>query len=386
MSGNGIVNGNLRRSNPVNAHMTQQRIYIVAGERSGDQHAARVAWEFQRHNPGADIRGFGGFKMREAGVSITSFYHEMAFMGFWETVWRYSTVKDKLVLIKYDLEAFNPHAIIFVDFGGFNMRVAKFAQRLDAKKYYYIPPKAWAWNSGRAKKLGKMMDHVFAIFPFEEEFFRSYGAKTTYVGNPTKFMVDEYFKLEQTIEKRAVALLPGSRQQEIEKNMPVMNELAKRMPKQWFYLATTDDFNRTFYQELIDAPNIIIPPGSTFNLLSKAKCAVVCSGTATLEAALLNVPQVVCYKANRFSFAIGKMLVKIKFISLVNILLKREVVKELMQGDYNPERLEEEVNRLLQPETAKKMELDYSELHNILGKKVPHETIYKLVVPSLPKP
>jgi lipid-A-disaccharide synthase len=365
--------------------MIQQRIYIVAGENSGDYHASFVAREFLRRNPGADVRGFGGFKMREAGTYIVSFYQEMAVMGFKETLAKLPTILDKTYMIKLDLKKYKPHVIIFVDFSGFNMKIAKWAQRLDTKLTYYIPPKAWAWNQSRAKKLAKWMDHVFTIFPFEETFFRSYGVKATYVGNPTKYYIDQYNRLDQVIKRRAIALLPGSRQQEIEKNMPIMNELAERMPEFTFFLATTDDFSEGFYHRQITAHNIVMQTSSTFNILSKAHCAVVCSGTATLETALLDVPQVVCYKANKISFAIGKLLVKIKHISLVNILLEREVVREFLQDDFNAVRLEEEVRRLMKPEVAEKMRSDYAELAPMLGDQIPHKRIYDIINPWLPQ-
>jgi lipid-A-disaccharide synthase len=355
------------------------KAYIIAGERSGDQHGANLVNTILANSPNALFKGFGGFKMRDAGVRIATHYGEMAFMGFVEVLANLSTVREKLNLVDFDLERFNPDILLLIDYGGFNMKAAKIAYSKGIPVYWYIPPKAWAWNARRTRKMAKMIDHTFAIFPFEEPFFRGRKVPTTYVGNPTKYQIGLYNRLKQSFTKSGITLMPGSRRQEIAQNLPIMNELAKSMPNERFFLAVTDDFKTSYYSEFFDAPNILIPNWSTFNSLSKSKAAVVCSGTATLETALLKVPQVVCYKANRISFWIGKRLVRVKHISLVNILAGREVVKELMQKEFNAESIKAELERIQQPGVVETMLKDYEEIDNLLGDKDPGQEIYDLL-------
>jgi lipid-A-disaccharide synthase len=343
------------------------KYYCIAGEASGDMHAANLMAELKKLDPGAQFRGFGGDRMQAEGLSLVKHYKGMAFMGFWEVIKNLSTIKKNLDRAKEDIKEFMPDVLILIDYPGFNMRIAPMAKALGIKVVYYITPQVWAWKEGRVKQLKRDTDLLLPILPFEEGFFRKHGVDSTFVGHP---LLDELSKpVHQSVptEKPMIALLPGSRKQEIAKMLPLMLSITPLFPDYQFIVAGAPSIPRSLYREITGESYIPISSGKTYEVLKGAKAAVVTSGTATLEAAILQVPQVVCYKTSPFSYWIGKMLVKVPFVSLVNLIMEKEVVTELLQGAYNKERLQESLDFVLKKKNKLKMQEAYQALIQKLG-------------------
>lgn len=330
------------------------RYYLIAGERSGDLHAGNLARELIKRDPEAVIRGFGGEYMRDAGVDIAVHYKELAVMGFWEVITSLRKISRYLNRCKEDIVAFNPDVVILVDFGGFNKQIAAWVKkRRTMQVFFYISPKVWAWNQKRALKLKATVDRMFVILPFEKDFYKKFDWDVDYVGNPVldavrKHRTDDEFpkRHELSGDKPVVALLPGSRKQEVTNIGSVMAGIVSNFPEVQFAVATVDNLDPGVYQPFIDA-NVTLVNEDTYNLLSYSRAAVVTSGTATLETALFNVPQVVVYITSGFSYAIAKSLIQVPFISLVNLIAGKEVVKELIQKDLTVSRLSEELRKIL---------------------------------------
>ncbi|MCP9770021.1 lipid-A-disaccharide synthase [Lacihabitans sp. LS3-19] len=327
------------------------KYFIIAGEKSGDMHAANLCEEIFRNDDSAEIIGWGGESMEAQGVKVLKNYRELAFMGFLEVIKNLFTILGFLKLAKKQILDFQPDILILVDYAGFNLKIAKWAKKENFKIAYYIAPKAWAWQESRAKLLQKYVDLVLVIFPFEKPFFENYGIKTVFVGNPL-FDQIRYFEKEQDFKERnglnqkpIIALLPGSRKQEIEKMLSQMSELAKNMPEFQWLVAGVSDFDAEFYYSFGNEFKLIF--NKTYDILSIATAAVVTSGTATLETALFKVPQVVVYRTSNFSYQIAKRLVKIKYISLVNLVGEKAVVKELIQDEYSIENTKAELEKLI---------------------------------------
>jgi lipid-A-disaccharide synthase len=327
------------------------KYFIVVGEKSGDMHAANLCMELVKSQPNAELMGWGGEKMEAAGVRILRNYKELAFMGFWEVFKNLPTILGLLRLAKKQIQDFNPDVVILVDYAGFNLKLAKWAKKQGFKVVYYIAPKAWAWRASRAETIKKYVDLLLVIFPFEKAFFESYGINTRFVGNP---LFDEIAKFENNpglkkenglTNKPIVALLPGSRKQEIESMLQLMVDLTKEYTDIQWVVAGISNFDLGFY--MVHGGDFKVVFDQTYDLLSVADAAVVTSGTATLETALFKVPQVVVYKTSNFSYQIARMLVKIKYISLVNLVAQKEVVKELIQGDYSLEKTKKELEKVL---------------------------------------
>lgn len=324
---------------------------MVAGEKSGDMHAANLCLELAKTSPNAEIVGWGGEKMEAAGVKILKNYRELAFMGFWEVIKNLPTILGFLKLAKKQILDFSPDVIILVDYAGFNLKLAKWAKNQGFKVVYYIAPKAWAWRASRAETIKKYVDLLLVIFPFEKAFFEKYAINTRFVGNPLfdeigKFENNPNFKKDNGLtDKPIVALLPGSRKQEIESMLQLMANLTKEYADIQWVVAGISSFDFDFYT--VHGGDFKVVFDQTYDLLTVADAAVVTSGTATLETALFKVPQVVVYKTSNLSYQIAKRLVQIKYISLVNLVAQKEVVKELIQHEYSLENTKKELEKLL---------------------------------------
>lgn len=371
------------------------KYYIIAGEVSGDLHASFLIRELKQKDENAEFRVWGGDNMAKEGANVVKHIKNLNFMGFVEVVANLKTILTNLKFCKKDILNYKPDAVIFVDYPGFNLRIATFCHLKGIKTIYYISPKVWAWKRGRIKLMKKVLTKLYVIFPFEEQFFKKYDLEVEYYGNP---LLDEiqYYKKTQDREsflkdnglggKPIVALLPGSRVQEIKTILSVQMSLVEKFPDFDFVIAGLNNHKEEFYRRFMGNNDVKIIYNQIYSILSVSYCAVVCSGTATLETALFNVPEVVCYKGNPISFAIGKMLVKLKFISLVNLILNRQAVVELLQKDWNEERLEKEFRRIAYDERYRtEMEMNYSNLKTILGDAGASIKIAKSIVNLLQK-
>lgn len=349
------------------------KYYLVAGEASGDLHGANLMKAIKALDTEADFRYFGGDKMKAEGGTLVKHYADMAFMGFTEVVLNLRTILRNMRTCKEDILATRPEVLILIDFPGFNLKIAEFAKAQGIKVCYYISPKVWAWNQKRVLKIKKVVDQLYCILPFEVEFYKSWGMDVHYVGNPlldeqAAYRPDPGFAAAYGFgNQQLVALLPGSRKQEIERLLPAMLSITARFPDQQFAIAAAPGFQADYYAQFTAGKNVLLVFGKTYDLLYHAHTALVASGTATLETALFRVPQVVLYKGGRISIAIARMLVKIRFISLVNLIMDRKVVTELIQEDCNPKNIESELRRLIEGPARVKMEEEYAELAEKMG-------------------
>ena len=365
------------------------KYYLIAGEASGDLHGANLMKAIKQHDEAPEFRFLGGDLMKVQGGDIVKHYAEMAYMGFVEVALNLRTILKNMSLAKADLLKYQPDALILIDFPGFNLKIAEFAKQHGIKVYYYISPKVWAWNQKRVLKIKKVVDRLFCILPFEVEFFRSWGMEVDYVGNPlldavAAFTPDESFLTKYALEgKQIIALLPGSRKQEINKILPDMLQTAGRFAGYTFIIAGAPGFSKEFYQDIAGNSSIQVIFNATYDLLSHAQAAIVASGTATLETALFNVPQVVVYKGSAISIAIARMVIKIRFISLVNLIMDREVVRELIQQDCNAVQIGNELNKLLEGGHREKMLSDYQELFSRMGEPGASEKTAGLIMDDL---
>jgi len=353
------------------------RYYLIAGERSGDLHGANLIKALKKEDDQAEFRGWGGGYMEEAGADLVVHYKHLAFMGFVEVILYFNKILKYIRLCKKDILAYQPDVVILIDFGGFNLRVARFLKKHRIKVYYYISPKLWAWNTGRAKTIKAYVDRMFVILPFEKDFYRDFGYDVDYVGNPVVDAVrdhnpDPSFLDEINLKAgdRYIALLPGSRNQELKSILPLMVKLAQAYPDEKFILAAISTVPDTLYLPCRNIANIHLVFDRTNDILAHAYAGVITSGTATLETAIWGIPQVVVYRSSsKLSFLIARMVVRIKFISLVNLIAGREVVKELIQENLNLENLIEEVNRIIYDgKVRQRIIQEYREIQNILGK------------------
>ncbi len=331
------------------------KLYIVAGERSGDLHGGNLVKALKNINSDIKLRGFGGDEMQKAGVDIFVHYERLAFMGFISLLTKTFTIFKYIALCKNDIVEFKPDAVILIDYGGFNTRIAKFARPKGIKVFYYIPPKVWAWYQDRAIGLKKCVDRMFVILPFEKRFYKEkVNWEVDYVGNPVldaikSFKADPEFLNKNGVDKsrKIVALLPGSRKMELKLIVPLMAEVAKRNPEIQFVVAAVNNLGKDLYQDLEDKANVKFVYEASYDLLSVADAAIVTSGTATLETGIFKVPQVVVYKMGSMEFTVVRSLVKVKFISLINLIANKEVIKELIQNEAFPERVSQELELLL---------------------------------------
>ena len=345
--------------------------YIIAGEASGDLHASNLMRELKVLDADAKFRCWGGDLMKAQGAELVKHYRDLAFMGFTEVLMNLRTILGNIDLCKKDILAHRPDVLILVDYPGFNLRIAEFAKAQGIKVFYYISPQIWAWKQSRVHKIKRVVDKMFVILPFEKEFYGRFDYKVEFVGHPLLDAVEQYSKqapeLSVTTSKPIIALLPGSRKQEIAKKLPLMLAMQKYYPNYEFVIAGAPSQTKEYYQTFIQDRDIKIVYNQTYSLLQRSTAALVTSGTATLETALFGVPQVVCYIAGGISYMIAKQLIKVKYISLVNLIMDREIVKELIQGDLNETNIKNELDKILNPVSRKKMLDDYEELREKLG-------------------
>jgi len=361
------------------------RYYLIAGEASGDLHGANLMKALKVVDADAEFRFLGGDLMLEQGGELVKHYKDMAYMGFVEVLMNLPAILRNMKFAKADLLQHKPDALILIDFPGFNLKIAEYAKQHGVKVLYYISPKVWAWNQKRVLKIKKVVDKLFCILPFEVDFYKSWGMEVDYVGNPlldaiAAFQPDQDFKEKNNLQGRPlVALLPGSRKQEVLKILPDMLETAKRFPDYQFVIAGAPNFDLAFYKQLIQQQQIPVVFNNTYNLLVNSDAAMVTSGTATLETALFHIPEVVVYKTSAISVAIARLVIKIRFISLVNLIMDRLVVKELIQEECNPEKISEELRSILKGAGREKMLSDYRELSQKMGTPGASEKTAKLI-------
>lgn len=350
------------------------KYYIIAGEASGDLHASNLIRELRHLDPDGVFRAWGGNRMKEQGAELVIHYRHMAFMGFVEVIKNLRTILRYLKHCKNDIIQFKPDVVILVDYPGFNFRIAEFAHRLGIKVFYYISPQVWAWKRSRVLHVKNWVDRMFVILPFEKDFYKRNQVEVDFVGHPLLDAIENYNTTKAPIsisgeDKRPIiALLPGSRNQEVIKMLPAMLDVAQHFPGYRLIVAGTSSVPAALYKQIIGSQNAEIVIDQTYQLLSAAKAAVVTSGTATLETALFHVPQVVCYKGNWISIKIARKLVKINYISLVNLIMNQAVVRELIQEDLNQENLSRELGLLLNDrEIREKMISNYKLMEVKLG-------------------
>jgi lipid-A-disaccharide synthase len=361
------------------------KYYLVAGEASGDLHGANLMKALKIEDKDAVFRYFGGNKMQAEGGVLVKHYADMAFMGFTEVLLNLNTIFKNLKACKTDISAWEPDVLILIDFPGFNLKMAGFAKAKGIKVCYYISPKVWAWNQKRVLKIKKVVDKMFCILPFEVNFYKEWGMNADYVGNPLLDEIDQFvpdinFRENNHLDdKKIIALLPGSRKQEIERLLPVMLSITEHYPDYTFAIAAAPTFTENYYQQFTGSKKVKLLFNNTYNLLRYANAAIVASGTATLETALFKVPQVVVYKGGTISIAIARLLVKIKFISLVNLIINKKIVTELIQEDCNTESINRALKIITEGEGRQKMLSNYNELLALMGKPGASEKTAKLI-------
>lgn len=366
------------------------KYYIIAGERSGDLHGANLIRALRAKDPKAEIRCWGGDAMQQAGGKLVKHYRELAFMGFWEVATNLRTILGLLKFCQKDLVQYQPDVLILIDYPGFNMRMARFAKEKGFKVFYYISPKIWAWNTGRARKIKACVDHMFVILPFEQDFYQKYDYKVDYVGNPLldairNFTPDPDFTQKYTRDQRPViAVLPGSRRQEVQNILSVMLSITDAFPDYRFLVAAVDNLPDALYTPAQRVENVEVIVGKTYDILQVAQAAIVTSGTATLETALFEVPQIVCYKTSPISYHIAKRLIQVPYLSLVNLITQQTVVPELIQSDLNPERLKKELAAIVQDSPERQAQLTgYCTLKEMVGDHQPSEKAADLMIKYL---
>ncbi|MBK9292444.1 MAG: lipid-A-disaccharide synthase [Bacteroidetes bacterium] len=349
------------------------KYYIIAGEASGDLHASNLIKAIKAIDPQARIRAWGGDLMEAQGAELVKHYRDLAFMGFIEVARNIRTIWKNIQLAKREILSFQPDALILVDYPGFNLHTARFAHSHGIRVIYYISPQVWAWKQSRVHTIRRVVSQMLVILPFEQDFYKQFGVNVEFVGHPlldalNGFVPDINFIDNNKLgQKPIVALLPGSRKQEIKTKLPVMLKVSEQFPEYQFVVAGAPGMSADFYQNLLKGSLVGLVFGQTYQLLAHARAALVTSGTATLETALFNVPQVVCYMANPISYAIARRLVKVKFISLVNLIMGREIVKELIQDELNPQNLAAELTQILDGPHRNEMLNNYAELRQKLG-------------------
>jgi lipid-A-disaccharide synthase len=365
------------------------KYYIIAGEASGDLHASNLMKAIQKKDPTAEYRFWGGDLMQTVGGTLVKHYRELAFMGFIEVIMNLRTIAKNISLCKKDISEFKPDKLIFIDYPGFNFRIMKWAKGLKYETHYYISPQIWAWKESRIKAIKRDVDQLYVILPFEKDFYeKKHNFPVHFVGHPLldaiadrKQVNESEFRTNHKLsDKPIIALLPGSRQQEIKKMLSIMLSLVEDFKDYQFVIAGAPSQDYVFYKQFIKTENISFISNETYDLLSLSTAALVTSGTATLETALFKVPQVVCYKGSNISYQIAKRIINLEYISLVNLIMDREVVKELIQDEFNVENLKIELHKILSSSSRSQMFNDYYELEKKLGGSGASEETATLIV------
>ena len=368
------------------------KYYIIAGEASGDLHGANLMKALYKEDSSAEIRFWGGDLMQNVGGTLVKHYRELAFMGFAEVVMNLKTILNNIKFCKSDIEKFNPDVIIFIDYPGFNMRIAKWAKERNIKTHYYIAPQIWAWKENRIQEIKRDFDKLYVILPFEKDFFEvKHKFPVEFVGHPlidaiqNRVKIDsESFRKENNLdEKPIIAILPGSRKQEISKMLAVMLSVVDDFQEYQFVIAGAPSQEFEFYKTFLNGKNIKFISNKTYDLLSNSHAALVTSGTATLETALFKVPEVVCYKGSWASYQIAKRVITLKYISLVNLILDEEVVTELIQDDCNTKKIKEELTKILKGNHRENVLKKYEELEQKLGGAGASNKTAKLIIENI---
>ncbi|MDR2557186.1 MAG: lipid-A-disaccharide synthase [Bacteroidales bacterium] len=355
------------------------RFFIISGEASGDLHGANLAKQILLHEPSAILKGWGGEKMQMQGVEILKHYKDLAFMGFAEVAMHLPEILQNFALCKKQINEFKPDAVILVDYPGFNLRMAKWLHNNGYKVIYYIAPQVWAWHSSRIKQIKKYVDVLFPILPFEKQFFEKHGIHTEYFGHPLLDVVSVYSGTHTATN--IIAIFPGSRKQEIKRMLPTLLKVTGRFPDKKFIIAGTKHLPGKLYTKALkEYPQVEIVFNETYRLLSTAEAAIVKSGTSTLETALFGVPEVVVYKTSGISYRIAKMVVskKIKYISLVNLILDKKAVPELIQKEFTTDNITKELHKILSNPIEQKSDFDL--LKKVLGSGNTAEQIAKKII------
>jgi len=364
------------------------KYYIISGEASGDLHGSNLMKAIFKIDPNVEVRFWGGDLMENVGGTLVKHYKERAFMGFSEVIMNLSKVLGFIKFCKKDILEFAPDKIIFIDNSGFNLRIAKWAKAQNFNTHYYISPQVWASRSSRVNAIKRDVDSMYVILPFVKDFYKKYDYDVTFVGHPLLDAIDDKLQVDESAFKREhnlsnkpiIALLPGSRKQEITKMLSVMLKMEDKFKEYQFVIAGAPSQDYSFYEQFIKTDNVKFISNKTYDLLSISYAALVTSGTATLETALFKIPEVVCYKGSWFSYQIAKRIITLKYISLVNLIMDKESVTELIQNDFNEKRLEQELDRILDPEQRLKIFNDYYELEQTLGGKGASENTAKLIM------
>ncbi|MFP4845167.1 lipid-A-disaccharide synthase [Winogradskyella sp. PE311] len=367
------------------------RYYIIAGEASGDLHGSNLMKALFKKDKKASIRFWGGDLMQSVGGELVVHYKERQFMGFAEVIFNLRKITGHIKFCKKDIDSYQPDVIIFIDNSGFNLRIAKWAKTKNFKTHYYISPQVWASRASRVEKIKRDVDAMYCILPFEKEFYKKYNYEINFVGHPlidaiaNRSQIEEikFRKSHKLSAKPIIALLPGSRKQEITKMLGVMLSVVNDFTEYQFVIAGAPSQDFEFYKNFIKQDNVNFISNKTYDLLSISHAALVTSGTATLETALYKVPQVVCYKANAISYQIAKRIITLKYISLVNLIMDREVVTELIQGDLNKKRLKKELTSILESKKREQLFIDYYELEKKLGGRGASETAAQLIYDAI---
>lgn len=353
------------------------KYYIIAGEASGDLHASNLIKEIKKIDHQITIRAWGGDMMEKQGATIVKHYRDLAFMGFAEVILNLKTILNNIRFCKEDLLKFKPDVLVLVDYPGFNLRIAEFAHQHQIKVVYYISPQVWAWKQSRVKKIKKVVDRMLVILPFEKQFYEKFNMDVDFVGHPLLDAIDQQknslsnqkeFRSRYQLDARPIiSILPGSRTQEIKTILPIMMQMEEEFPDLQFIIAGAPSQSEKLYSQILNNRNVKVISGETYSLLSASVAALVTSGTATLETALLNIPEVVCYKGSNVSYQIAKRIIDVKYISLVNLIMDEEVVKELIQDELNASNLKVELLNILNSEKREILLMKYELLREKLG-------------------
>ena len=370
------------------------KYYIIAGEASGDLHASNLMKALRKEDKQAQFRFWGGDLMAAVGGEPVKHYRDLAFMGFLEVVMNLRTITKNLAFCKKDILNYQPDVIIYIDYPGFNLRIAEWAKKKGFKNHFYISPQIWAWKEGRIKAIKRDIDEMYVILPFEKDFYeKKHDFKVHFVGHPLidaisdrkQVFPDTFRKKHGLDEREIIALLPGSRKQEIQKMLEVMLSIIDDFPQYQFVIAGAPSQDESFYAPYLHNKQVHLVMNKTYDILSLATAALVTSGTATLETALFKVPEVVCYKGGRISYEIAKRVIKLDYISLVNLIMNKEVVKELIQNDFNTKRVKSELNRILEGYERARLFIDYWDLEKKLGGRGASKKTAQLIVKSVKK-
>lgn len=370
------------------------KYYIIAGEASGDLHGSNLIKALKKEDPSADIRCWGGDLMEKAGATLVKHYRDLAFMGFVEVLMNLRTILKNIKICKEDIDKFNPDVIIFIDYPGFNMRIAKWAKQKGIPTHYYISPQIWAWKENRIKDIKRDVDKMYVILPFEKDFYeKKHNFPVEFVGHPlidaiqsrNNISREDFIRENNLDNKPIIALLPGSRKQEISKMLEIMLSVSDDFSDYQFVIAGAPSQEYSFYQTFLKKKNVHFVSNKTYDLLSHSYAALVTSGTATLETALFKVPEVVCYKGSRISYEIAKRIITLKYISLVNLIMDKEVVKELIQDELNTKNLKTELQKLLNPDYRANLLNEYDLLEKKLGGMGASQNTARFIVKDLKK-